>query len=115
MKWILDGELVVHIRGTMHLSVPFGGYRRDSRTVKCSTFHSVHVPPTQAQPMAPARRPKIKTATLTVRIDPVIKAAAEAAAVLERRSLTGLLEVLILNHCRTLGISPDSSAKESRQ
>ena len=65
--------------------------------------------------MAPARRPKVKTATLSVRLDPVIKAAAEAAAVLERRSLTGLLEVLILNHCQTLGISPDSRAKEFRK
>ena len=65
--------------------------------------------------MAPARRPKVKTATLSVRLDPVIKAAAEAAAVLERRSVTGLLEVLILNHCRTLGISPDSYTKESRK
>ncbi|KDC14185.1 hypothetical protein AZ20_1115 [Bordetella bronchiseptica E014] len=45
----------------------------------------------------------------------MIKAAAEAAAVLERRSVTGLLEVLILNHCRTLGISPDSQAKESQE
>jgi len=115
MKWILDGELIVRMRGSMHPSVLFEGYRRSPRTVNCSTFLSVHVAPTQAQPMAPARRPKIKTATLTVRIDPVIKAAAEAAAVLERRSLTGLLEVLILNHCRTLGISLDSSAKESRQ
>lgn len=83
--------------------------------MECSTFPSAHTTPTQIQSMAPARRPKVKTATLTVRLDPVIKAAAEAAAVLERRSLTGLLEVLILNHCRTLGISPDSSAKESRQ
>lgn len=65
--------------------------------------------------MAPARRPKIKTATLSVRLDPEIKAAAEAAAELERRSLTGLLEVLILNHCRTMGISPKSRAKESRK
>jgi len=29
--------------------------------------------------------------------------------------VTGLLEVLILNHCRTLGISPDSRAKEFRK
>lgn len=65
--------------------------------------------------MAPARRPKVKTATLSVRLDPVIKAAAESAAVLERRSLTSLLEVLILNHCRTLGIRPDSRAKEPRK
>ena len=65
--------------------------------------------------MAPARRPQVKTATLSVRLDHGIKATAEAAAALERRSLTGLLEILILNHCHTLGVSPDSRAKESRK
>lgn len=65
--------------------------------------------------MAIPRRPKVKTATLTVRLDPKIKAAAEAAAEHERRSLTSLLEVLIVNHCRTLGLSPEHFAKESRQ
>lgn len=57
--------------------------------------------------MVISRRPKVKTATLTVRLDPKIKAAAEAAAVREHRSLTSLLEVLILEHCRTLGLSPE--------
>jgi predicted HicB family RNase H-like nuclease len=61
------------------------------------------------------RRPKVKTATLTVRIDPKIKAAAEAAALRERRSLTSLLEVLILDHCCALGLSPEQLAKESTQ
>ena len=57
--------------------------------------------------MAIARRPKVKTATLTVRLDPKIKAAAEAAAEYEHRSLTNFLEVLIVNHCQTLGLSPE--------
>ena len=53
------------------------------------------------------RRPKIKTATLTLRLDPKIKAAAEAAAEKDHRSLTSLLEVLIVNHCRALGLGPE--------
>ena len=57
--------------------------------------------------MVISRRPKVKTATLTVRLDPKIKAAAEAEDVRENRSLTSLLEVLILEHCRTLGLSPE--------
>lgn len=63
--------------------------------------------------MAIPRRPKVKTATLTVRLDPKIKAAAEAAAVWEHRSLTSLLEVLILDHCRALGLSPEHLTKKS--
>lgn len=63
--------------------------------------------------MAISRRPKVKTATLTIRLDPKIKAAAEAAAVREHRSLTSLLEVLILDRCRSLGLSPEHLAKES--
>ena len=65
--------------------------------------------------MVISRRPKVKTATLTVRLDPKIKAAAEAAALRDRRSLTSLLEVLILDHCRALGLSPEQLAKESTQ
>jgi uncharacterized protein (DUF1778 family) len=61
------------------------------------------------------RRAKVKTATLTVRLDPKIKAAAEAAAVYEHRSLTSFLEVLIVNHCQTLGLNPESFAKESHR
>lgn len=57
--------------------------------------------------MTSPRRPKIKTATLTVRMDPKIKAAAEAAAEYEHRSLTNFLEVLIVNHCKALGIRPE--------
>ncbi|WP_341774867.1 type II toxin -antitoxin system TacA 1-like antitoxin [Burkholderia gladioli] len=72
---------------------------------------SAHCAP---QPMAITRRPKLKTATLTVRLDPKIKAAAEAAAEYEHRSLTNFLEVLIVNHCQTLGLSPEHFAKDPR-
>ncbi len=65
--------------------------------------------------MTTTRRPKVKTATLTVRLDPRIKAAAEAAAQHEHRSLTNLLDLLIVNHCLTLGLNPEHFAKEPRQ
>jgi len=61
--------------------------------------------------MAAFRRPKIKTATLTVRLESKVKVAAEAAADHERRSLTSLLEVLILDHCRKLGVKVEQPEK----
>ncbi len=45
------------------------------------------------------KRPKTKTAVMSLRVDPQIKAAAEQAAKLEHRSLTSFVEVLILKHC----------------
>lgn len=65
--------------------------------------------------MTTTGRPKVKTATLTVRLDPRIKAAAEAAAQHEHRSLTSFLEVLIVNHCRTLGLNPEHFSKKPSQ
>ncbi|MBI2749885.1 MAG: hypothetical protein HYX43_11250 [Burkholderiales bacterium] len=62
-----------------------------------------------------SRRPKVKTATMTFRVDPKIKAAAEAAAEREHRSITSLIEVLILNHCRSLGLKPGIVSKEQHQ
>jgi hypothetical protein len=58
------------------------------------------------------QRPKLKTATMTLRLDPRIKAAAEAAAVRAHRSMTSLIEVLILNHCEAVGLTPARNAKE---
>lgn len=60
-------------------------------------------------------RPKVKTATMTLRIDPKIKAAAEEAAQRDHRSITSLVEVLILNHCRSLGLNPLLTSKERNQ
>ncbi|HID81459.1 MAG TPA: hypothetical protein EYH06_13425 [Chromatiales bacterium] len=45
-----------------------------------------------------------KTATLNLRIDPLLKEAAREAALLERRSLANMIEVLIRKHCEELGI-----------
>lgn len=61
-----------------------------------------------------SRRPRVKTATMTLRLDPKIKAAAEAAAEQEHRSITSLIEVLILNHCRAIGVDPAKSVKEPK-
>lgn len=41
---------------------------------------------------------RIKTATLNLRIDPVLKAAAEKAAAADRRSLTTLVEKLLQDY-----------------
>lgn len=58
-------------------------------------------------------RPKIKTATVTLRVDPEIKAAAEEAAAKDHRSLTNLVEMLLLNHCRSLSLYPRQQSTES--
>ena len=51
-------------------------------------------------------RTKTKTAIVTLRVDPQVKAAARLAAKRDHRSLTSLIEVLILQHCKTLHIIP---------
>lgn len=57
--------------------------------------------------MAPGR-PKTKTATLTLRVDPLVKAAAELAAKRDHRSVTNLVEVLIIERCKALSIPVDT-------
>jgi hypothetical protein len=62
----------------------------------------------------PRGRPKTKTTTVTLRVTPELKAAAEVAADRDHRSLTGLIEVLILNHCKNQNIPVTTSTiKES--
>lgn len=63
----------------------------------------------------PKGRPKTKTAIMQLRVPPHLKAAAEEAARRDHRSLTGFIEVLILNHCRTHDIAvPVTSQETSR-
>jgi hypothetical protein len=52
----------------------------------------------------PPGRPKTKTAAMNLRVEPGIKAAVELAAKRERRSVTSMVELLILNHCRAVDI-----------
>ncbi len=58
-------------------------------------------------------RPKTKTAVMTLRVDPRVKSAAEQAAEHDHRSLTSLVEVLIINHCKTININPFKQADPS--
>jgi predicted HicB family RNase H-like nuclease len=48
--------------------------------------------------------PKLKTANLSLRIEPQTKAAARIAARTQRRSLANFIEVLILQYCKQHGI-----------
>ena len=43
--------------------------------------------------------PKLKTATMTLRMEPELKAAAKIAARAQRRSVANFIEVLIVEHC----------------
>ena len=45
-----------------------------------------------------------KTATLNLRIDPVLKEAARIAAMKDHRSIANLIEILIRRHCEEKGI-----------
>ncbi len=49
---------------------------------------------------------RLKTATLNLRIDPELKAAADKAAVDERRSLTSLVEKLLSDWLQERGYLP---------
>ena len=55
----------------------------------------------------PPGKPKTKTAVMNLRVSPAVKAAAERAAKHDHRSVTNLVEVLILNYCKSLNIEVD--------
>ncbi len=54
----------------------------------------------------PRGKPRLKTAVLTLRIEPQVKTVAELAARHDRRSVASLIEVLVLAHGKMLGIEP---------
>lgn len=56
----------------------------------------------------PRGKPKLKTVSMTLRVEPRVKKAAEVAAKRDRRSLTNFIEVLVLDHCESVGIDPDA-------
>lgn len=60
----------------------------------------------------PRGKPKLKTAVMTLRVDPQVKAVAELAAQRDRRSVTNLIEVLILAHGESLGIDSVQPGKQ---
>jgi len=50
-----------------------------------------------------AKRPRVKTTIINVRIDPKLKKAARKAAELDQRTLSGLIERLLTEHCQKVG------------
>jgi predicted HicB family RNase H-like nuclease len=54
-----------------------------------------------------------KTDHLNMRIDPEVKAAAEEAAIADRRSLSSLVEKLLTDYCREHGFLKQRKAKRS--
>ena len=57
----------------------------------------------------PPGKPKTKTAVMTMRVSPQVKAAAEIAAHQENRSVTSLVEVLIINYCKARNINLENN------
>lgn len=52
-----------------------------------------------------------KTATLNLRIDPILKEAVRVAALRDQRSVANLIEVLIRKYCEEVGVSiPDQQS-----
>jgi len=49
-----------------------------------------------------------------LRIAPVLKAAIEEAARLDHRTVTGLVEKLMIDHCRAVGIRVDLAQNAQR-
>ena len=60
----------------------------------------------------PKSRKKTKTANFQMRLAPQLKAAAEEAAKRDCRSLTSLVEILLLNYCRTHDIPVTDANQE---
>jgi predicted HicB family RNase H-like nuclease len=54
--------------------------------------------------MAKKRRHHLKTAELNVRISPRLKEVAQKAAERDQRSLSSLIERLIVEHCERVGL-----------
>ncbi len=47
---------------------------------------------------------RVKSDSLTIRINPVVKEALRRASKHDRRSIGNLIEVLVLGHCRKIGV-----------
>ncbi len=64
----------------------------------------------------PLGKPKLKTAIMNLRVEPRIKFAAEKAAKKTHRSVTSLIEVLVLEYCEKSGIeTADITSLETRK
>lgn len=63
----------------------------------------------------PKGKPKLKTAVMTLRVEPKVKKVAQLAAQQDRRSVANLIEVLVLAHGKALGIEPSSQVSRSEK
>jgi predicted HicB family RNase H-like nuclease len=63
----------------------------------------------------PRGRPKRKTALMNLRVEPQVKEFAERAAERDHRSLTSFVEVLILDHCKKVGIKPNAQSQPPKE
>lgn len=54
-----------------------------------------------------------KTETITVRIEPAVKAGLKAVAKQERRSLANMIEVMIRDYCGRSAVPIEDSANDS--
>lgn len=51
---------------------------------------------------------RIKTTQISIRVEPAFKAAVDAAAQLDSRSIGSLIEKLLRDHLKAIGIDPDA-------
>jgi hypothetical protein len=60
--------------------------------------------------------PVTKTEVVSIRVPPDVKAALVAAAGLERRSLATMVEIMVLDYCKSRGIgtTPAPTSKPAR-
>lgn len=57
--------------------------------------------------------PRIKSDSLTIRINPVVKEALRRASRHDHRSIGNLIEVLVLDHCRKIKVEIPELAQKS--
>ena len=58
---------------------------------------------------------RTKISTLSLRIEPALKAAVREAANREHRSVANMVEILIRRHCDQAGIPIDSRIEDNRR
>lgn len=61
----------------------------------------------------PRGKSRLKTAVITLRVEPQLKAAAQAAAKKERRDLTNWIEGLILTGCKEQEVETTPHSQET--
>jgi hypothetical protein len=64
---------------------------------------------------AVARMAQRKTTQFTMRMDPEVKEAAERGAADDRRSLSSLIEVLLVDYCRKRGLLTEDGRLPKRR